>query len=115
MARFHTLLVWQRADELLRLTYESMNFVRGENGLREQMKRSAVSVVSNISEGSERGTEREFRQFLVIARGSAAELYAQWHVVRPCGLVDDAACGQALSLADQCLRMLTGFIARLTK
>jgi four helix bundle protein len=87
--------------------------MRGEAELRDQMKRSAISVVSNISEGSERGSDREFRQFLVIARGSAAELHAQWHIAKSCRLIDERLCSQAFSLLDSCGRMLTAFIARL--
>jgi four helix bundle protein len=114
MARFHRLQVWLLADEILRLTYRTVKTLRGEADLRDQMKRSAISVVSNIAEGSERGSDAEFRQFLIIARGSAAELHAQWHIALTCDLVDGECAGMALNLLDRCGRMLTAFIARLS-
>jgi four helix bundle protein len=96
------------------MTYQSTKSFRGELSLRDQMKRAAVSIVSNIAEGSERGTDVDFRKFLIIARGSAAELHAQWHIALTCELVDSDCASQAMELLDRCGRMLTAFISRLS-
>jgi len=73
------LLVWQRALDLAELTYRvTQHFPQEERfGLSAQMRRAAVSVLSNVAEGAARRTRREFLQFLHVARGSLAELEAQ--------------------------------------
>ncbi len=54
-------------------------------GLRDQIRRAAVSVLSNIAEGFDRGSRAEFHQFLVIAKGSCAEVRAQLYVASDVG------------------------------
>jgi len=76
---FKELIVWQRAMELAQQIYRvSRDFPSSEQyGLTSQMRRSAVSIPSNIAEGRKRGTRKDFMQFLRIADGSAAELETQ--------------------------------------
>jgi four helix bundle protein len=85
MATFRTfeeIEAWQQARELTKLVYEASG--RGAFGrdfaLRDQIRRAAVSVMSNIAEGLGRGGLREFVQFLSVARGSASEVGAQLYV-----------------------------------
>ena len=75
----HDLVVWQESMKLVSLTYSLTKTLPREElfGLVSQMQRAAVSVPSNIAEGAARGSKREFRQFLMIARGSLAELETQ--------------------------------------
>jgi four helix bundle protein len=76
-ARDHRdLHVWQEAMALARAIYAlTSRFPREElYSLTTQMRRAAVSIPSNIAEGAGRGTQREFRQYLMIARGSLSEL-----------------------------------------
>jgi hypothetical protein len=68
MARFINLNVWHQARTLLRMVSDATRTMRAEGDLKSQMRRAAISVVSNISEGSERGNDREFRH--VQARAS---------------------------------------------
>jgi len=77
--RFVELEAWQKARELTRLIYESSRdgeFAR-DFGLRDQIRRAAVSVMSNIAEGFERGGNAEFIHFLAMARGSVSEPESQ--------------------------------------
>ena len=74
MARYHRLRIWHLAIEIIGLVQEDLPHLRGEADLRDQIKRSSRSMATNIAEGSERRTDREFRHFLDIARGSAVEL-----------------------------------------
>ncbi len=86
-ARFEDLVVWQKARELTAAVYAvavSRSFSR-DFGLRDQMRRAAVSVMSNIAEGYERQQPGKFNQFLSIAKGSCAELRAQLYVALDAG------------------------------
>ena len=69
---FRELKVWNKAIDLTVLIYElTDSFPKQEiYGLTSQMRRASVSVASNIAEGSARGTKRDFRQFVKLARGS---------------------------------------------
>ena len=82
LKRFEDIEAWQRARELTRAVYSCSKvgaFAR-DFGLRDQMRRAAVSVMSNIAEGFERGGTSEFVQFLAIAKGSTGEVEAQLYV-----------------------------------
>src|SRR5271169_4030857 len=77
--QFEDLNVWQDARQLVVAVY-SVSKVRAFNqdfGLRDQIRRAAVSTMSNIAEGFERGTRKEFVQFLNIAKGSNGEVRSQ--------------------------------------
>ena|SRR5437867_1786006 len=80
--RFEDFIAWQRARELTREVCKATsfgNFAR-DFGLKDQIRRAAVSIMSNIAEGFERGRASEFHQFLSIAKGSCAELRSQLYV-----------------------------------
>jgi four helix bundle protein len=76
---FKELIVWQKGIELAKQTYRlTEQFPRSEvYGLVSQMRRAAVSIPSNIAEGKQRKTIKDFVQFLRMADGSAAELETQ--------------------------------------
>ena len=79
---FEEIEAWQQARTLAKLIYDASGkgaFGR-DFGLRDQIRRAAVSVMSNIAEGFGRGGAREFVQFLTVARGSASEVSAQLYV-----------------------------------
>lgn len=75
---FEDLDVWKRSCQIAVTVYDLLKDVR-DYGLRDQMQRSAVSIASNIAEGSERGG-KDFQKFLRIASGSAAELRTQIYI-----------------------------------
>jgi four helix bundle protein len=79
MSNFRELKVWQKGRVLAREIYiQTGTFPREELfGLTRQMRRAAISIISNIAEGNGRYTRPEQRKFLLIARGSAFELEAQ--------------------------------------
>lgn len=88
VARNHRELhAWQEAMALARAVYRiTSGFPKEElYSLTSQMRRAAVSVPSNIAEGAGRGTDREFRQFLPIARGSLSELETEWLLAKDFG------------------------------
>jgi four helix bundle protein len=87
------LIVWQEAMKLVEMTYrESARFPKDEIfGLTSQLRRSAVSVPSNIAEGAGRNSTRELVQFVGVASGSLAELDTQLDLAVRLGFLDAKA------------------------
>jgi four helix bundle protein len=110
--RFEEIGAWQRGRELARLIYQMTSHepLSRDFGLRDQLRRAAVSVVSNIAEGFERGGTGEFRQFLSQAKGSAGEIRAQLYVALDAGLITQEAFDTTYALADETSRMIAGLI-----
>jgi four helix bundle protein len=80
--RFEDFIAWQKARKLTSDVYRVTNegLFAADFGLRNQMRRAAVSSMSNIAEGFERWRAGEFHQFLSVAKGSCAELRSQLYV-----------------------------------
>lgn len=111
MARFTNLHVWHEARSLLRLVSSATADMRAEGDLKSQMRRAAISVVSNISEGCERGSDREFRRFLMIANASAAEVEAQATIAGDITSLDDVVSQQIIGQCQRVGRMLNRLMA----
>ena len=102
--QFEDLQVWQMAHELSVEIYKLTmggEFSR-DWGLRDQIQRASVSVMSNIAEGFERYSRQEFKQFLSVARGSCAEVRSQIQLAKSLGYVADADC---LTIYEQCIAL----------
>jgi four helix bundle protein len=89
---FKDLAVWQKAKDLAVLVYGvSDGEMKGiDFGLRDQIRRSAVSVASNLAEGDERETDKESVRFFFIAKGSVAELRTQLQIAHEIGYLNGA-------------------------
>jgi four helix bundle protein len=90
MARFQELECWQEAAALAVEIYtltSARAFLR-DYSLRDQLRKSAVSIASNIAEGKERETVSELVRYLYIAKGSAGELWAQLHIAGKVGYLN---------------------------
>ena len=110
--RFEDIEAWQKTRELVRKVYAVSNegaFAR-DFGLRDQMQRAAVSIMSNIAEGFERGGDVEFRRFLAIAKGSAGEVKAQLYAALDAGLIDHACFDDLYRLATETGKLIGGFM-----
>jgi len=102
--KFEDIEAWKKARELAKEIYAISNealFAR-DFGLRDQIRRAAVSVMSNIAEGFERGGDVEFRRFLAIAKGSAGEVKAQLYVALDAGMIDQATFDSLVSFRQAC-------------
>ena len=109
---FKSLLVWQRAQGLAVAIYRATQEgpISRDFGVRDQMRRAAVSISSNIAEGDERDTDKDAVRFLFIAKGSAAELRSQLDLTVKIGSLD-ADIGSALEAqTEEVARMLRGLI-----
>ena len=76
---FEDLDVWKKACNLAVRVYQVLQYCK-DFGLKDQMTRAGVSIASNIAEGAERGSSKDFIRFLHIAKGSAAELRTQVYI-----------------------------------
>lgn len=90
--QFEEMEVWKRgcrlAVEIFKLT-GSEDLAR-EWGLKDQMRRAVISIPSNIAEGYERNSQKEFKRFLLIAKGSCGELRTQIYILKAAGLGSDS-------------------------
>jgi len=113
--KFEDLEIFQTARVLTRRIYTVTNdgaFAK-DYGLRDQMRRAAVSIMSNIAEGFESRTNALFIEFLGRARASAGEFRAQAYVALDIGYIDQNRFEEMTSLAEKCGRQISSLIAYL--
>jgi four helix bundle protein len=106
--KFEDLICWQKARELTRAVYKALANCR-DYGFRDQIQRAAVSVMSNIAEGFERGTRQEFLNYLFIAKGSAGEVRAQIYVGYDAGHFNIETFKYLNNLSQECSRLIQSF------
>jgi four helix bundle protein len=115
--KFEDLIAWQKARELTKNIYKVTKigeFLK-DFGLRDQIRRASVSIMSNIAEGFERGGRSEFHQFLVIAKGSCAELRSQLYVALDAEHIAIGTFQSLDSLAKETSRLVGGLRAAVYK
>src|SRR5690349_20584087 len=108
--RFEDFIAWQKARHLSRKIYQATNlpgFSR-DFALKDQIRRSAISIMSNIAEGFERGRAAEFHQFLSIAKASCAELRSQLYVAFDANYLSDAQFHELMSNATEVGQVIGG-------
>ena len=116
MGNFRQLAVWKRAHDLALAIYRNTGSFpdRERYGLTAQLRRAAVSLVSNIAEGSGRQSDRELAMFLRIARGSVRELECQLLLSRDLGYLPSEAWAALDRDSQDISRMLHGLIRSFT-
>jgi len=115
--RFEDLILWQRARELCKLiyTYTRKGDFRTDFGLRDQIQRSSVSVMSNIAEGFGRGSNKEFIQFLFVAKGSLSEVQSQLYVALDQSYINEPEFRKAYDKSQEGQKLISAFITSLNK
>lgn len=116
-AAFEELHIYQRSRELTNAVYtitRTPEFKR-DFSLTDQIRRAAVSILSNIAEGFERGSKIEFVQFLYIAKGSCGEVRAQLQIARDQQYIDAEEYHRLYGLCRLISGMISNFIAHLQK
>jgi len=111
--RFEDFIAWQKARKLTSDIYKVTNqgkFAR-DFGLKDQIRRAAVSSMSNLAEGFERGRPSEFHQFLSVAKASCAELRAQLYVALDVGYLNRKTFETLMSQATEVGQILGGLRA----
>jgi four helix bundle protein len=115
--KFEDLIVWQKARELTQYIYRitKQEEFSKDFGLRDQLRRAPVSIISNIAEGIERGGRSEFHHFLVIAKGSCAELRSQLYASLDADYIDKVVFKDLYSLSVETSRLIGGLRAAIYK
>jgi four helix bundle protein len=111
--RFEDLIAWQKGRLLAQQIYLACRQppLKSDRRLVSQIQSAAVSVISNIAEGFERGGPAEFHQFLVTAKASCAEVRTQLYLIKDIGYLDSARADRLLDLANEVGRILGGLKA----
>lgn len=114
---FEDIDAWQKARELTRMLYHesSHGAIAKDFGLKAQLRKSAVSIMSNIAEGFERSSPAQFIYFLKVAKGSAGELRSQLVVAHDVGFVDTCVYDQLRGRTIEISRMINGLIGYLQR
>ena len=110
--RFEDLPVWQMARELVNTTYdltEKGDFSR-DFALRDQIRRAAVSIMSNIAEGFESASDTNFVRYLGYSKSSTAEVRSQLYILLDRKYISNDEFQTAISLANSCGSQLIGLI-----
>ena len=109
---FDKLLVWQRAHLLVLKIYEVTNSFPKEEiwGLTSQIRRAAVSVPSNIVEGKARGSRKDFKRFLLVARGSLEEVKYQSLLAKELKYMNEEQYEEITVMIEDVGRLLGGLI-----
>ena len=115
--RFQDIEAWQKARILTREVYEASKYgpFAKDFGLRDQMCRSAVSIMANIAEGFGREGRREFLQFLSTTKGSASETQSHLCVAIDQNYISEEKGQRLITLADEIARMITGLMKYLRR
>ncbi len=115
--RFEHIEAWKRGRELAKTIYTATpaGAFREDPALRDQLRRAAISVPSNIAEGFERGGDKEFRQFLAQAKGSTGEVKTHLYVALDVGYLSQAKFDELFRLAAEAGRLIGGFMRYLSR
>lgn len=112
--KFEDLVMWQKARLLTKEIYKIFKYLKFKDaGLTDQIQRAAVSIMSNIAEGFERGTRQEFLNYLYIAKGSAGEVRAQLYVALDNQYLNIETFKYLNNLAAECSKLIASFIRSL--
>ena len=109
------LIVWQKAMDLTVEIYRLVKFLPREEtyALSDQMRRAVVSIPSNIAEGHGRNSNKEFANFLSVARGSLTELRTQLQICRRLKYFSESESEYAFNLCTEIYKILNAFISKL--
>jgi four helix bundle protein len=117
LTHFEDLTCWQQARNVVKDIYKvcRINEFRKDYGLSDQVKRSAVSIMANIAEGFSRRSNKEFIQFLYIAKSSAAELQSHLYAALDQGYLNNKNFSSLYEKIDKVQRQISNLIKYLTQ
>lgn len=108
--KFEDLICWQKSRELANFVFDITDQPSYRDaGLKNQIRRAAISPMSNIAEGFDRGTRNEFIDALFIAKGECGEVRSQLYISYDRRYIDISAFQKGLGLTDECSRLIQSF------
>lgn len=107
--KFEDIEAWKESRLLVKEIYSYFRNVK-DYSFRDQIQRASLSIMSNISEGFDRGTNREFIQFLIIARGSVSEVKSLSYAALDIGYIDKDALKKIHERCSKLTNLINGFI-----
>lgn len=107
--KFEDIISWRKGVELSAIVYDIFRNNR-DYGFRDQMQRAAVSISNNIAEGYERRTNKEFLNFLYIAKGSAGEVRSMLYIAIKLNYITKNQFDDLLNRCTEISRLISGFI-----
>jgi four helix bundle protein len=110
---FKDLIIWQKGIDLYEMVFNVSKDI-ADWGQRDQIRNAALSVSSNIAEGHDRKSTKEFIRFLYIARGSNSEVRTQLYAFHRVGQIKEKEVQEIESLCDEISRMIITLISKLS-
>ncbi len=110
--KFEEIIAWQKAGELSLSVYEKLKN-NNDFAFKNQIQRAAVSIMNNIAEGFERKGNKEFKQFLFIAKGSCGELRSMLYLALKLKYLSEEDFKKLHNLSIEISKLLSGFIKTL--
>ena len=113
ISKFEDLICWQKARELANFIFDITDEPRFKDyDLKRQIRRAAISPMSNIAEGFDRGTRGEFVDALFIAKGEVGEVRCQLYISSDRQYIDMSTFRKGLALTDECSRLIQSFVSK---
>jgi four helix bundle protein len=112
ISRFEDIIAWQKAKELTLNLYAIFNTSR-DFSFRDQICRASISIMNNIAEGFERDSDKEFKHFLFIAKGSSGEVRSMLQVAVELSYISNNEYIELLKLSNDISKILAGLIKSL--
>ena len=109
IVKFEDIIAWQKARELTIAVYRTFRETK-DFGFKNQIERASVSIMNNIAEGFDRQTNKEFKQFLYIAKGSCAEVRSMLYLAKDLEKITLDNFNKLYNLSEEISKLLFGFI-----
>lgn len=110
--KFEDIIAWKKAGELTVNIYQELKNCH-DFCFKDQIQRAVVSIMNNIAEGFERNTDKEFKHFLYIAKGSCAEVRSMLYIAIELNYISEEEFKRYHSTASEISRLISGFIKTL--
>jgi len=110
--QFEEIIAWQKTQELTVIIYKIFNNIK-DYSYKDQISRASISIMNNIAEGFERGSNKDFSKFLFIAKGSCGEVRSMVHLGQSLKYLTESDSMELINKTVEISKMLSGLIKTL--